>query len=266
MRQRAGGLAGWWWRRLLRAAKSREGALVGGVEGAGAATRCSLGTVATVATITAEAPPKVSTAATTTTSTALTVPTELAATTSAAASASSASTVARVGSGVVLTFEDQEILGLVLFLPLRLAAGRCHEVLVVRAALESSAFGELLLGALVGLASLEGVAAECETFLRLLGEVLVVGIGLLLGLGWRSILADCLAVCARAIGERWVGASRVRGEAGLVLGFRVGNGFTGLLVVPLAFAGSLAPASRGLLLVLASRQSVSQSTLRWLSM
>lgn len=135
-----------------------------------------------------------------------------------------------------------------------LATGASEEVLLLWVALESGAFGELLLRALVGLAHLDAVVAQSEALLGLLGKVLVVGLGVVLCLRWSGSLLSHW--CIGPIAESWVAGVGVWGEARLVLDFGLGNSIASLLIVPLALSSCLAPPVRSLLLVLGDSRAV----------
>lgn len=125
-----------------------------------------------------------------------------------------------------------------------LLAGGTGEVLLLHT-LDGLALGELLVGALVGLADGEAVATESLALLGEVGKVLVVGLALvLLGLGSGSRTV-------RAGAESRVGGASVGSEASLVLSLGGSNSVTSLLVVPLGLALLVTPAVTGLLLVLA---------------
>lgn len=112
------------------------------------------------------------------------------------------------------------------------------------------AFWELLLGAFVRLADLQRIATECQTFLCLLGEILVVGLRLVFRFCRGRFFIHNVALGAWAIGEGWIAGTRVRSEARLVLGFGLRNLFASFLVIPLGVAILLlAPSMRRLLLM-----------------
>lgn len=115
-----------------------------------------------------------------------------------------------------------------------LALAGSHEVLLIVLAGEGLALGELLAGALVGLADGQ-VTTELQLLLGDLGEMLLVGLGLHLGLGGLLWL----------LGGGW--------DAGVeALGlFGFGDGFAGFLVCELGFARLAAPGVRSLLCVVA---------------
>ena len=178
--------------------------------------------------------------ATSTTATALTAATSTTSLTTATTGTTTA-TVTGVGGGVVLAIKSKRVLGLVLLGAVLLGAS-ASEVLLV-STLDGLALGELLGGALVGLADGEAVAGKSLALLGEVGEVLLVGLGvvLLLGLG---------------------GGGDLRlGVASGVLNLGGGNVGASLLVRPLGLALYLAPAVTGLLLVLAVDMSV-----KWVSM
>jgi len=238
-----------WWVMGCLGAECREGALVVGVNSAAAATWCTT-TCSEIASIAAT---------TTAASTSLTIATELAsvtttsrfATSGSTTTTASATTVARVGGRVVLTIEVESVLVLLSLLLLLLGLETGEEILGF--ALDLGTGRELLLGAFVGLAGLQSLAAERHALLGQIGQILVVRLGLvLLGLG-RGILANSLAGSAGSSRECGIGARGIRGP-GVVLGLGVGNGIASLLVRPLRRTGLATPAVSHLLLVLAEEE------------
>jgi hypothetical protein len=221
-------------------AERRESRLVLGVDSTATGTAALLGagtaggTTTTLATSTATTATAL--AATTSTASLTTVTTSTTGTTTA--------TVSSVGSGVVLAVKSKRVLGLVLLGAVLLGAG-ASEVLLV-STLDGLALGELLAGALVGLADGEAVAGKSLALLGEVGEVLLVGLGVVL-LGGLGGGGDAV----RAGGEGRVGGSGVSSEAGVVLRFGGSNVGTSLLVGPLGLALYAAPTVTSLLLVLA---------------
>ena len=227
-----------------------------GVEAATSAATWSAATVRAVATAVATGTAsRVSTATSSTTlSTVTTVSTPASTvaavtTTECTTASTAAATATLLGDGsVVLAVELYPLLLLDLLLLLGLAAGSCEEHLVLRVALESGAFWELLLRAFVGLANLGSVVAESLALLGQIGEVLLVRLRVVLWLRWRNILG-CRR-CSRTVGERGVTVVGVRGEASIVLGLCLCDDIASLLVVVLALASGRAPSMCSLLLVL----------------
>lgn len=216
-------------------AEGREGARVSRVDAAtlATATTTELATVATAAPSAASAP----------------IASELATAFAASTSttpAASATTVAGVSRRVVLAVEVESVLVLLLALAASLLLGADEEVL--RFALDLRAGRELLLGALVRFARLQAIATQSQTLLGLLGEILIVRLGLLLGLG-SGLLANSLASLARAVAESRIATAGVGSPSSLVLRFCSSNRVPGLLISPLAGASVLTPAVRCLLLV-----------------
>jgi hypothetical protein len=145
-----------------------------------------------------------------------------------------------------LTIKSKRVLSLVLLGAVLLSTGT-GEVLLV-STLNGLALGELLAGALVGLADGKAVAGESLTLLGEVGKVLLVRLGVvLLRLGG---------------GVHTVGARR-GGRVGRVVVLNLGGSKVGagLLVVPLGGTLLEAPAVTGLLLVLAWAESVKWSPL-----
>lgn len=255
---------------VLSATQSRERGLVVGVESAGPAAR-AVATVATVATITTVAAAITTEAAAITTeaaaassgvSAATSTSAEFAsaftsATAATAAATSTTSTViARVGRGVVLAVDGEKVLLLHFLLAAGLLVGGGHVVLLFGSALDRLALGEVLLGALVGLTDLQGAAAQRQALLGLLGEVLVVRLGVVLGLRGGGLDIAILVSELGAVGESRVFGIDVGSEASFVLRFGLSNGLAGFFIGPLGGAGFSTPSVCGLLLVFADRQSV----------
>ena len=212
-------------------AERGESSLVLGVDSTATGTAALLGAGTAGSTTTLAT-------ATATTATALTAATSTTSLTTATTGTTTA-TVTSVGGGVVLAIKSKRVLGLVLLGAVLLGAS-ASEVLLV-STLDGLALGELLGGALVGLADGEAVAGKSLALLGEVGEVLLVGLGvvLLLGLG---------------------GGGDLRlGVASGVLNLGGGNVGASLLVRPLGLALYLAPAVTGLLLVLAVDMSVKWS-------
>lgn len=110
-----------------------------------------------------------------------------------------------------------------------LLATGASEVLLLHA-VDGLALGELLGGALVGLADGEAGVTKSLALLGQVGKVLVVGLAL--------VLLGLLSGGALSVG-------------GLVLGLSGSNGVAGLLVLPLGLTLLVTPAVTGLLGVLA---------------
>lgn len=216
-------------------AQRREGALVVGVDGT-AARSAATGRPVKVATATSTTLTTTATALAATTRTTTTLATSTTSTTTAATA------LTRVDRSVVLAVHREEVLRLVLLLASLLTA-RAGEVVLLLAG-ESLALGELLLGAFVGLAEGKVATTKCEALLGLLGQVLVVRLGLLFWLG--VLLTDLV----RAVAESWVGTAGVWGEARVVVNLSLGDSGSSGLVGKFTLASLGTPAVGSLLVVL----------------
>ena len=181
----------------LLSTKAGEGARVGDV-GALAATSAPESTTGLAAASTARATTAATAFATalstaltasfaTATSTVTTATGTIATATASTATAGSAAT-GRVGLDPGLV-NVEEVLLLALTGTLGLAARASNEFLAGLVTGKSLAFGELLGAAFVGLANLQRAVVQGSLLLQLLGEVLLVRLGLVLGLG-DLLLAD----------------------------------------------------------------------------
>jgi len=124
-----------------------------------------------------------------------------------------------------------------------------HEVLVALTG-ESLALWELLAGTLVGLASLKRTVVQGSLLLELLGEVLLVRLGLVLWLGGKLLGRSTVLVDWGVVGD----------DALLLLGASIGK--TLLLSLELSIASLWAPTLGSLLLVLTEKLSVFAGQLR----
>jgi hypothetical protein len=151
----------------------------------------------------------------------------------ATASSSATFTTSSVDLSHTVAVEFQQLFVLDLALAQFLATSSRHEVLLFCFTRESLAFWELLASAFIGLASLE-TTAKLELLLGLFSKVVVEALHLgLLGFRRRA---------GFAVG--WNGLSFS------VFFVSLGNGFTGLLIIPFSAAGFRAPSMTSLLLVL----------------
>lgn len=224
-------------------AERREGRLVLSVQ---VATSARSTTVA-VATGSSVREVAASTAATALASaTATTVAAAIAASTTSAATPTTSTAVTRVDRSVVSGVHSDQVLRLVLLLAGLLAAGACEVGFLSIASMRGS-FGELLLGALIGLAELQVTTAESQTLRSDLGQVLVVRLGL--------VLLRCNVLSAggaiRTVRESGIGARGIRREAALVSSLGFGNLSASSFVLGLGGSVGAAPAMCGLLVVLA---------------
>lgn len=236
----------------LLAAEGREGALVGSVD---ATTRTSTGSATrgrvTVASVATEATPEFATAAPAAVTPTVATGSVTTATSTTSSATSTPSTTVVLDGRVVLALQHNKILGLILLLALLLATGSGNEGLILGVALKCLALWEFLLRALVRLACLQLLAAESQTLLGKLSEILVVGLGNFLWLGWRRLL-NLGRGGSWPVAESCVATRSVRGEASIFLDLGGCDGLTSLLVVQLGISSLGAPSLGSLLLVLAN--------------
>jgi len=146
---------------------------------------------------------------------------------------------------------EKSLVGLALALTSGLGCTR-HKVLVTITG-ESLALWELLAGTLVGLASLKRTVVQGSLLLELLGEVLLVGLGLVLWLGGELVNRSSVLVDRGVVGN----------DAILFLGAGIGK--TLLLGLEFSIASLWAPTLGSLLVVLTEKLLVFGGRLRYLN-